>query len=69
MPSNHGTSSDLSDAQRALLQSAVQDGYFKIPRKISTVELAEKHNMSSQEASEELRRSLDVVVRDADLGE
>lgn len=69
MPSNTGTPSDLSDSQRALIQSAVREGYFKIPRGISTVELAERNDMSSHEALEEINRGLEVVIRDADLGE
>lgn len=69
MTSNNGSPSDLSDTQQALVQSAVQNGYFKIPREASTIELADKNNMSSREAFEEIIRALDIILRDADLGE
>jgi predicted DNA binding protein len=65
MTADHDLSSELSDTHRALVQSAVEEGYFKIPREISTVELADKHGMSSREASEELNRALDVILRNA----
>lgn len=65
MSSNHSPPSDLSDRQRTLIQSAAVDGYFEVPREISTVELAEKHDMSSREALEELHRGLGVLVCDA----
>ncbi|AKH97626.1 helix-turn-helix domain-containing protein [Halanaeroarchaeum sulfurireducens] len=69
MRSNQEGPSELSDTQRDLLQSAVRNGYFKVPREVSTIELAKKNEMSSREASEEIHRALDVVLREADLGE
>ena len=59
--------SSLTETQRALLQSAVRAGYFKMPREISLVDLAAKQGMSDREASEELRLGLDVVVRESVL--
>ena len=55
--------SSLTETQRALLRRAVRAGYFKVPRESSLVDLAVKQGMSDREASEELRRGLDVVVR------
>lgn len=69
MPPEQGNPSGLTDSQRELLKSAAREGYFEVPRKIPTVELAEKHGVSDREASKEIRRALDVVVSDAELGE
>ncbi|WP_149799125.1 helix-turn-helix domain-containing protein [Halorubrum xinjiangense] len=65
MGSNRSSESELSDTQQALLQSAVQNCYFEIPRGISTTELAEANGLSSREASEEMTRALGIVLRDA----
>lgn len=67
MPSANSPPGVLTETQRALLQSAVRKGYFKVPREVSTIELAEKHNLSSRETTEEIFRGLDVVLRDFDL--
>lgn len=67
MPSNHEAPSDLSDRQRTLLRSAVRNGYFKVPREVSTVELAEENGISGREAFEEISRGLDIVLGEADL--
>lgn len=64
MPSENNVPADLTETQRALLQSAVQKGYFKVPREVSTVELAEKHDLSSRRVSEEICRGLDVVLNE-----
>lgn len=60
--------SDLSSAQSDLLRSAIREGYFEVPRRITLLELAAACEMSDREASEQLRRGLDVVVRDAIAG-
>lgn len=54
----------LSETQRELLQTAVEEGYLKVPREITLVELAEIHDISDIEASRQLRRGLDVITRD-----
>lgn len=64
MGSDHNPESELSDTQQALLRSAVQSRYFKIPRGVSTTELAEANGLSSREANEEMTRALDIVLRD-----
>lgn len=69
MPSNHETPRDLSDGQRVLLQRAVRNGYFKDPREISTLELAEATDMTSREAIQELNLALDIVLKDTDFDE
>lgn len=67
MASNFEPGPELTETQEQLLQSAVNAGYFKVPREISLVELATNHSMSGKEASQELRRGVDAVVRDATL--
>jgi len=69
MGSNHSPKSELSDTQQALLQSAVQNGYFKVPRGVSTTELAEANGMPSQEANEEITRAVDIVLRNTGFNE
>lgn len=59
------TTPDLTDSQRDLLWSAVDEGYFEVPREIALGDLAAEHGMSSQEASKRLRRGLNIVVRNA----
>jgi predicted DNA binding protein len=54
----------LSDDQLTLLRSAVTEGYFAVPRAISLDELGENHGLSDREASEQLRRDVDHLVRD-----
>nr|WP_303647895.1 helix-turn-helix domain-containing protein [Haloarchaeobius amylolyticus] len=67
MTSDTNRDGTLTDAQRELLRSAVREGYFKVPREVSLVELAELNDISDVELSQQLRRGLDVVVRDATL--
>lgn len=69
MGSNHTPESELSDTQQALLQSAVQNCYFKVPQGVSTTELAEANGLSSREANEEITRALDIVLRNAGFDE
>lgn len=67
MTSNNTSGPELTVRQRSHLQDALAEGYFKVPRQISLVELAEKHELSSREASEELRHSIDIVARDISI--
>lgn len=69
MSSKRQHPSDLTEDQRELLQNAVREGYFKVPREVTLVELAETHGLSDREASERIRHGLDVLVRDATLDE
>lgn len=56
-------SDSVEDETRELLETAVRDGYFEVPRKTTLLELAESHNMTDIEASERLRFGLDTIVR------
>lgn len=57
--SRDGAGSDgrLTDEQRAVLETAVAEGYFDIPRGISLAELGARHGITGQSASERLRRA------------
>lgn len=48
----------LSYRQREALSTAVEEGYYSIPRKISTKELAERLDISDQATTERLRRAI-----------
>lgn len=54
----------LSDTDTDLLQTAVERGYFKVPRQISLVSLADAHDISDIEASQRLRTEIDTVLRE-----
>lgn len=55
----------VTGTQRDLLRSAIREGYFRVPREIPLVDLADHHGLSDREASEEIRRGLDVLLSDA----
>ena len=55
-------SQPLTSAQRTFVASAIEHGYFEIPRGISMVELAAEHDISDQAASERLRRGLSNLL-------
>ena len=47
----------LTAEQRSILETAVAEGYFEIPRGVSLAELGERHGITAQSASERLRRA------------
>lgn len=53
-----------SGVDTELLSDAVERGFFKIPRQISLVALADAHDVSDVEASERLHTAVDVALRD-----
>lgn len=63
MDQNPDPRSSLTETQRTLLRSAVQEGYFKIPRETTLLSLADSHDMSDREVSEEIRAGLDTLLR------
>lgn len=65
MSSREAPNTDELGEQDDLLRSAVQEGYFKVPRETTLVELANQYDISDQEASEQLRRQLDALAREA----
>lgn len=58
----------LSEQQREALLVAAEEGYFSIPRETSLAGLAEELDVSSQAASERLRRGMERLVNNT-LGE
>ncbi len=52
----------LTPPQRVTLARAVEAGYYSLPRKISTVELAEQFDISDQAVTERLRRGITTLV-------
>lgn len=58
----------LSCPQREALVTAVERGYYEIPRRISTQELAAELGISDQATTERLRRGIDELVRHALVG-
>jgi hypothetical protein len=52
----------LSEPQRETLIRAVEGGYYSIPRKLSTQDLAEEFGISDQAVTERLRRAIVTLV-------
>lgn len=52
----------LTDAQRELVLTAYEDGYFDIPRRTTLVELGEKLEVSDSAVSQRLRRGLASLI-------
>lgn len=52
----------LSSQQRRALSLAVEEGYYSIPREISTKELADRFGISDQAMTERLRRAIRNLV-------
>lgn len=53
----------ISTEQRRLLGTAVEAGYFRVPRRVTLEELGERLGMSDVEASRALRRTLETHLR------
>jgi len=54
---------DLTDAQRRALVTAVQDGYFEVPRRTTLGDVGETLGVTEQAASESVRRGANKVLR------
>lgn len=59
----------LTDVQRETLVKAVEQGYFKVPRKVSFADLATELDISEQAVSERVRRATDKVLHQVLLHE
>lgn len=53
----------LTPSQRTALIQAVEEGYYAIPRRISTQELASEFSISDQAMTERLRRGIGNLVK------
>ncbi|MFB6284258.1 MAG: helix-turn-helix domain-containing protein [Halobacteria archaeon] len=58
---------DLTDRQLRSLRSAVEKGYFNIPREIDTSELAKEFDISDQAVVERLRRGIKSLTENTIL--
>ncbi|RQG87036.1 helix-turn-helix domain-containing protein [Natrarchaeobius halalkaliphilus] len=52
----------VTEAQRETLMSAVQGGYYSIPRRMSTQDLADDLGISDQAVTERLRRAIETLT-------
>ncbi len=64
MASSDEGESEASSTHRDLLHTAVREGYFKVPRETSLVELANQRGISDREYSERMRSEIDTLVRE-----
>lgn len=53
----------LSRAQREALDLAISEGYYSVPRRTTTAELAEQLGVSDQAVIERLRRAMTTLGR------
>lgn len=60
------TSSDMSarSLDRELVLTALEEGYFEVPRRVTLCELAEAFDISDREASKRLVRGISIVLRE-----
>lgn len=58
----------LTAVQRETLTHAVEAGYYSLPRRLSTKELAAEFDISDQAATERLRRGITTLVNNTLLG-
>ena len=52
----------LTDEQREALQTALEEGYFAVPREITLVELADQLGISDSAVSQRIRRGLTKLL-------
>jgi hypothetical protein len=57
-----GSRFGVTDDQRTTLVSAVRGGYYAIPRRLSTQDLADEFDISDQAVTERLRRGIACLV-------
>jgi len=55
----------LTDAQRAALRAAVSLGYFGVPREATLADVADELGVSTQAASERVRRAVEALAESA----
>lgn len=58
----HESDDRVSDNQRMALATALEAGYFEVPRRASLADVAELLGVSSQATSERLRRGMSTIV-------
>ncbi|WP_313696321.1 helix-turn-helix domain-containing protein [Halorarum halobium] len=58
----HGVAPDLTDRQSAVLRYAADNGYYEIPRAVTTAEIADAVGVTRRTAEEHLRRAENKLV-------
>ncbi len=61
-PNNDNIFQLLTERQREIIFFAVEQGYYEIPRKVNTSDLAKKFNISQSALSEHLRKIERVII-------
>lgn len=56
--------SEMTPSQRELLETALEAGYFEVPRGVTTSELADELGISDSAVSQQLRRAMANVLRE-----
>jgi hypothetical protein len=54
-----------TDGNHDLVQTAIEKGYFNVPRETTLQALADEHGLTDVEASERLRAEVDDLLRKA----
>ena len=62
---DRGLGDRLTSAQREALELALRTGYYDIPRRGSTSDIADELGISDQAVSERLRRGIATLIEDA----
>ncbi|MFB6185097.1 MAG: helix-turn-helix domain-containing protein [Haloarculaceae archaeon] len=62
IPQDVGIEYDLTEAQRETLRTALDRGYFDVPRRTNLVELAERIGISDSAVSQRLRRGTKRIL-------
>ena len=57
----------LTSKQREAIDIAYQNGYFRVPREITTEQLADRIGISNQACSQRLRRGLNNLIANSDI--
>jgi hypothetical protein len=63
LPEAPGAEHGLTPSQEAVLLTALERGYFEVPRKVTLSAVADELDISTQAASERLRRGLTTLLR------
>lgn len=58
-----GYSFDLTDSQRRALVTAVESGYFEVPRRATLTDIGDELGITEQSTSENVRRGADKVLK------
>lgn len=66
MDTDSDLESMLPSEEREILQTALQQGYFEIPRRVTLVDLADELDISDHEAKRRLASGMATVLSESD---